>query len=119
MSGCCRNLRGWQSEVIDEDRQSSVRAASTRYKSGCLASFIPVGLPSKFGARLHGSGAFSEETIAAAALLDYEALTRKAAELRFSTLQPPGEFCCRFVAGAATPNSRKLSPPRPSGLAVH
>ena len=51
-----------------------------------------MGLPSKFGARLHGSGAFSEETIAAAALLDYEALTRKAAELRFSTLQPPGEF---------------------------
>jgi len=48
-----------------------------------------VGLPSKFGARLHGSGAFFEETIAAAALLDYEALTRKAAELRFLDATTP------------------------------
>ena len=76
------------------------------------ASFIPVALLPELGAGLQRVGGFSEETIAAAALLDYEALTCKAVELRYSTL-PLGEFFCRFAAGAATPNSRKLSPPRP------
>jgi len=79
-----------------------------------------VGLPSKFGARLHGSGAFSEETIAAAALLDYEALTGKAVELRFSTLPPenfaadssqvrqhltPENCHCRGQSGLAAPRT--------------
>jgi len=68
------------------------------------ASFIPVALLPELGAGLQRVGGFSEETIAAAALLDYEASTGKAVEL---------QFFCRFAAGAATPNSRKLSPPRP------
>jgi hypothetical protein len=45
------------------------------------ASFIPVALLPELGAGLQGVGAFSEETIAAAALLDYEASTGKAVEL--------------------------------------
>ena len=55
------------------------------------ASFIPVALLPELGAGLQRVGGFSEETIAAAALLDHEASTCKAVELRFSTL-PPENF---------------------------
>jgi hypothetical protein len=82
------------------------------------ASFIPVALLPELGAGLQGVGAFSEETIAAAALLDHEALTCKAVELRFSTL-PPESF-----SADSLPVQQHLTPENchrrgRSGLAVH
>ena len=82
------------------------------------ASFIPVALLPELGAGLQGVGAFSEETIAAAALLDHEASTCKAVELRFSTLPPENSSADSLqVQQHLTPeNCHRRGR---SGLAVH
>jgi hypothetical protein len=74
------------------------------------ASFIPVALLPELGAGLQRVGGFSEETIAAAALLDYEASTGKAVEL---------QFFCRFAAVQQHLTPENCHRHGRSGLAVH